>query len=53
MRTLVGAQIAEAAAQMLKQRLCKAVVVVKVHRFVQNRVVARLAQIGVHGSNQP
>ena len=53
MRTLVGAQIAKAAAQMLKQRLCKAVVVIKVHRFVQNRVVARLAQIGVHGSNQP
>ena len=49
----LNAQIAEAAAQMLKQRLCKAVVVVKVHRFVQNRVVARLAQIGVHGSNQP
>ena len=53
MRTLVGAQVAKAAAQMLKKRLCKAVVVVKVHRFVQNRVVARLAQVGVHGGNQP
>ena len=52
-RPLVGAQIAEAAAQMLKQRLCKTVVVVKVHRLVQNRVVARFAQIGIHGGNQP
>ena len=52
-RPLVGAQIAKAAAQMLEQRLCKAVVVVKINRFVQNRVVARLAQVGVHGGDQP
>ena len=52
-RPLVGVQVAEAAAQMLKQRLCKAVVVVKVHRLVQNRVVTRFAQVGVHGGNQP
>ena len=49
----MGAQVAKAAAQMLKQRLCKAVVVVKVHWLVQNRVVARFAQVGVHGGNQP
>ena len=53
MRALVGAQIAKAAAQMLEQRLSKAVIVVKVNRFVQNGVVTRFAQIGVHGGNQP
>ena len=52
-RTLVGAQIAEAAAQMLQQRLGKAVIVVKIDLLVQNGVVTRFAQIGVHGGDQP
>ena len=49
----MGTGIAEAAAQMLQQRLGKAGIVVKIHLLVQNAPVPGLAEIGVRSGDEP
>ena len=56
-RQTVGPQvvdgIAEAAPQVLQQRLLRAGFCVEGHRLVQNGPVARLAEVGVRSGNEP
>ena len=56
-RQTVGPQvvdgIAEAAPQVLQQRLLRAGFRVEGHRLVQNGPVARLAEVGVRSGNEP